>query len=346
MNSKNTYRVDENFAYIELENSEGFVMAETKINADSLDYVLDAGKWYLEVVNGKSMAFADMREKTSLQSILLICKRSDYMAFHLDGDSLNNTRENLSKQHKSLDGMSDELKKKMTIYEKMRRGEALSNDETPVMNVMSFLSHSYVNGPGDRFTLWTQGCMKACPGCFNPSSWNYKIQNLYYPQEIANKITASGAEGVTFSGGCPLEQSRALYDVLTLLHDENGNLIPEVPLGIISFTGYTVEEIDAMTDENGEYARKCRPMLDLLIDGRFVQALKHEHTLSGSSNQRFWWLEKENRGKDIIDSSRIDETFDQMVEVHLGEEEGIVEITGFPSINPKFLKAMGLKILK
>lgn len=214
------------------------------------------------------------------------------------------------------------------------------------INIMSIIKDSNVNGPGLRYTVWGQGCKKGCPNCYQPESWSHLKKNYMDTEDIANDILLFGADGVTFSGGDLMEQPVAFYDLLKKLHNADGTLSKKIPQGIICFTGYTVEEIGELPGEEGEYARKCRSMIDLLIDGRYVDALRHYNSLSGSSNQRLWWLDKSGRGKDIVDASRVDSTFDQEVEVHLSEEEGVVEITGFPSIDPKFLKAMGLKILK
>ena len=35
-----------------------------------------------------------------MQDCLLLCKRYDYMVYHIDGDGLNNTMENLGKKLK------------------------------------------------------------------------------------------------------------------------------------------------------------------------------------------------------------------------------------------------------
>ena len=48
----------------------------------------------------------------------------------------------------------------------------------------ALIPNSKVNGPGSRTTLWTQGCTKACPGCFNPETWTKKgteenIEDVY-----------------------------------------------------------------------------------------------------------------------------------------------------------------------
>jgi hypothetical protein len=38
------------------------------------------------------------------------------------------------------------------------------------MLIHGILPASRANGPGERFTVWTQGCSRGCPGCFNPAT--------------------------------------------------------------------------------------------------------------------------------------------------------------------------------
>jgi anaerobic ribonucleoside-triphosphate reductase activating protein len=38
------------------------------------------------------------------------------------------------------------------------------------MLIHGIIPMSQANGPGERFTVWTQGCSRGCPGCFNPAT--------------------------------------------------------------------------------------------------------------------------------------------------------------------------------
>ena len=40
------------------------------------------------------------------------------------------------------------------------------------VNVMGYVEQSEVNGPGCLAVVWVQGCLRECPGCFNPQSWS------------------------------------------------------------------------------------------------------------------------------------------------------------------------------
>ena len=99
------------------------------------------------------------------------------------------------------------------------------------MNIHGY-SISRVNGPGKRFTLWTQGCFKKCPNCFNPETWSYKPNKILSPNQIFELIKNFEVDGVTISGGDPLEQEEELLELLILLSTCN------FKKGIILFSGF------------------------------------------------------------------------------------------------------------
>ena len=96
------------------------------------------------------------------------------------------------------------------------------------------LVHSYsvsrVNGPGKRFVLWTQGCSKGCKNCYNPNTWKFEGKEMS-PEEILELIENFEVDGITLTGGDPLEQE----DILILLE---GLYKLNLPKGIILFSGY------------------------------------------------------------------------------------------------------------
>lgn len=85
-------------------------------------------------------------------------------------------------------------------------------------------------------------------------------------------------EGLTVSGGEPLEQSGALEALLQLVRRNTG-------LSIILFTGYSWHEINASPDKS-----RILPLLDVVIAGRYNQYLRIARGLRGSSNQSVHFL--------------------------------------------------------
>jgi len=90
--------------------------------------------------------------------------------------------------------------------------------------------------------------------------------------------------GVTFSGGEPFQQAEAFCRLAVKLKEKNLNLL--------SYTGYTYEELVKMGEED-KHIVKLLTLLDSLIDGRYILN-ERDLTLNfkGSRNQRFIDLNK------------------------------------------------------
>lgn len=206
------------------------------------------------------------------------------------------------------------------------------------IKIHSILSESKVNGPGSRIVVWTQGCSKACKGCFNPETWNpnlgkeYKISELY--KLIVELLPYNS--GITFTGGDPLEQPEPLYYLLKLLNDYH---LDKLPHGIIIYSGYTLQEI---LNHPNPVLEHCLPLIDLLIDGRFEEDCKNNNVLAGSSNQNFHYNCTINRGEYRIPEDQV--IIDQEVEIHDGPDN-LIQITGFPNVDRKFFKDKGLDLV-
>lgn len=136
-------------------------------------------------------------------------------------------------------------------------------------------------GPGNRFVVWTQGCLRRCKGCASPE--HQPLDGGYFvdTNELADQIcTCRSIDGITISGGEPFLQAEALVDLLGRVKKEK----PE--LTVIVFTGNKLEEL---TDpESKAFLGK----IDLLIDGEYISELNDGMGLKGSSNQRFHFLTK------------------------------------------------------
>jgi len=190
------------------------------------------------------------------------------------------------------------------------------------MNIRGY-GLSKVNGPGNRFVLWTQGCSKGCKNCFNPETWSYEVYKELSPRQIFELIKNFELEGVTISGGDPLEQEDDLLELLFLLKEI------KLPKGIILFSGFSRNEI-----RENPIREKCLSYIDVLIDGRYEEELKTESSLRGSSNQEFYFFSDKILREELF--------FDQEIELSL-ESDKIV-MTGFPNISRKILKELGVNL--
>ena len=131
-------------------------------------------------------------------------------------------------------------------------------------------------GPGRRFAVWTQGCHRRCPGCISPNTWDLKGGYSTDTESLAQQALKSNAQGITISGGEPFLQAEALVDFIQRVRMERD-------VGIIIYTGYTLEELQKLqTPGVDELLNHC----DLLIDGAYIEEKNDGKNLRGSSNQR------------------------------------------------------------
>jgi anaerobic ribonucleoside-triphosphate reductase activating protein len=147
------------------------------------------------------------------------------------------------------------------------------------LNIMGYVDESEVNGPGCRAVIWVQGCLRECPGCFNPDSWSFEIKQLISVESLVQQILRNPRhQGVTFSGGEPFWQAPALA---TLAHQ-----VKAAGLNVMSFTGFQLEELRSPQAPAG--VQDLLEQLDILIDGAYVQslAIHSPDSLVSSSNQR------------------------------------------------------------
>jgi len=148
------------------------------------------------------------------------------------------------------------------------------------IQIAGVVKESIVDGPGLRFVVFAQGCPHHCEGCHNPATHDFNGGYTCESQAIINAIDKDPIlSGVTFSGGEPFHQAEAFYLLALKLKEKELNLL--------SFSGYTYEELISM-GENNSYVIKLLNLLDLLIDGRFILE-ERDLTLNfkGSRNQRF-----------------------------------------------------------
>lgn len=131
-------------------------------------------------------------------------------------------------------------------------------------------------GPGTRFVLWTQGCLRKCERCMTPESQDVKGGKEISIENLAQKIISAKREGITISGGEPFLQSNDLCELIIRVRKI-------IDIGVIIYTGYTYEELINSKDSG---KKQLLQLSDLLIDGPYVDELNDGMNLRGSSNQR------------------------------------------------------------
>src|ERR1035438_3868320 len=109
------------------------------------------------------------------------------------------------------------------------------------MLLHAFIPASRANGPGLRAVVFFQGCKLHCRACWNPASHPFRGSEMTV-DAVANEVlqarTVHSLEGVTFSGGEPMQQADSLLGLLHSLRQR----APELSFGM--FSGYAERELD------------------------------------------------------------------------------------------------------
>ncbi|WP_072525174.1 anaerobic ribonucleoside-triphosphate reductase activating protein [Clostridium sp. Marseille-P3244] len=155
------------------------------------------------------------------------------------------------------------------------------------MNYGEIKKCDIANGEGVRVSLFVSGCTHHCPGCFNEDTWDFNYGKEFTQEteeEILEALSLDYINGLSLLGGEPFEPQN--QEVLVKLLRKVKEQYPAKD--IWCYSGYLFDK-----ELLGESRARCGctdemlSMLDVLVDGRFVEALK-DITLvfRGSSNQR------------------------------------------------------------
>lgn len=143
------------------------------------------------------------------------------------------------------------------------------------------------NGEGVRVSLFVSGCTNHCENCFQPQTWAFDYGKPFTAETeeyILELLRPDYINGLTLLGGEPFEpeNQRSLLPFIRRVRA----LYPQKT--VWGFTGFTYEELK----QEGSYPRceatdELLSLLDVLVDGRYVEKLKDiSLRFRGSSNQR------------------------------------------------------------
>jgi len=181
------------------------------------------------------------------------------------------------------------------------------------------MESSIVNGPGARAVVWVQGCSLGCPGCWNPETHDPLRGIQFDVSEVLEWFAKTShehrIEGLTISGGEPMEQAPAVLDLLRSLKAAH----PAMTTGL--FSGYTERELpEALWQVMQRH-------LDFAVLGRYNARRRSHHPLVSSTNQV---LQLYTAHYSMADFAA------QAVEVHI-DHTGLTQITGFPVLGSPVL---------
>ena len=160
------------------------------------------------------------------------------------------------------------------------------------MNFAQIRKYDVANGPGIRTTIFVTGCTHKCHNCFNEDYQDFDFGDPWTQREtdeVIEDLKLDEVKGLTILGGEPFQNE---VDLLQVLRD----IKKEVQKDIWIFSGYTYEEILKDQDK-----KKLLEECDVLVDGRFVEALKDlSLRFRGSSNQRIIDVQKSLESNEVV----------------------------------------------
>lgn len=177
------------------------------------------------------------------------------------------------------------------------------------MNYHKIEKTSIANGKGIRVVLWVSGCTLHCKGCHNPETWDFNSGKLFdekAKQELFKALDKSYIQGITLSGGHPLEDENLLP--IFYLTKEIKQKYPTKDIWI--YTGYTLKDNHFddryywdTTEKHWYFNSLIHNILrycDVVVDGAYCENLR-DITLPfrGSSNQRIIDVKKSIKNNKI-----------------------------------------------
>ncbi len=159
------------------------------------------------------------------------------------------------------------------------------------------------NGKGIRVSLFVSGCTHHCKGCFNPDTWNFNFGKEYTKEtedSIIEALSSDYIEGLSLLGGEPFEPQNqpTLVALLKRIRKELPNK------NVWCYSGYTFEELSGQKESRAftENTLEMLSMIDVLVDGEFVEELKDiSLKFRGSSNQRIIDVKQSLKANTIIE---------------------------------------------
>ncbi|MGO8789763.1 MAG: 4Fe-4S cluster-binding domain-containing protein [Terriglobia bacterium] len=197
------------------------------------------------------------------------------------------------------------------------------------MLLHALIPASRANGPSLRAVVFFQGCKVGCVGCWNPRTHPFQGAEITVDaatQEVLRARQEHKLEGITFSGGEPMQQANSLLRLIQRLRRQ----APELSFGM--FSGYAERELDQgqywiWDNGSSEQRRKrlwqeIRGHLDFAILGRFNQAQPSKMPLRTSRNQVLRLFTNRYSPTDFSE---------ELTEVTINED-GRADVTGFPTL--------------
>lgn len=159
--------------------------------------------------------------------------------------------------------------------------ESNTSQSIDKLRISGIVEESIVDGPGIRFTVFTQGCNHKCPGCHNPQTHDYSGGYQILIDDIIKMLKENPLlDGITISGGEPFDQVEPCAYL--------ARKVKEMGLNVVIYTGYDYEYLLSKKNYRGLLLEA-----DILVDGKFdIKKMDLTQPFRGSTNQRIIELNK------------------------------------------------------
>ena len=174
------------------------------------------------------------------------------------------------------------------------------------MNYSAIKNNDIAHGPGVRVTLFVSGCTHRCKGCFNENTWDFEAGEPFTEATEGELLKAGESpyvSGLTLLGGEPFEPSNQA-GLLPFLRTWR-EAFPRK--NVWCYTGCVLEK-DLLSPSRWrtEHTDEMLSMIDVLVDGPFVEPLKDiSLKFRGSSNQRILDLSGGAHAAKVVADSEI-----------------------------------------
>lgn len=150
-------------------------------------------------------------------------------------------------------------------------------------------SDSILDGEGIRTVIWFQGCSHNCEECHNPETHDFNGGFEIDTDDIKKQIDELEYQnGITLSGGDPFFQPEGALEIAKYAHKKGYN--------VWAYTGFLYEDL-----LKNKKTKILLENIDVLIDGKFVKALKSfECKFRGSTNQRVIDVQKSLEQGEVV----------------------------------------------
>jgi anaerobic ribonucleoside-triphosphate reductase activating protein len=133
-----------------------------------------------------------------------------------------------------------------------------------------------------------QGCTLRCPGCFNPETHGSGGESVTV-DALFEWLRELEVDGLTVSGGEPLQQAPALLALLRRVRRETG-------LSILVFTGFEWNEVLRLPE-----ADELLGLVDVLLVGRYDERRRLALGLRGSESKVARFLTPRYTERDLLE---------------------------------------------